>query len=133
MPCSDGRSSPSSPATVAAASLMCAAAAASGSARFFNPVISSSNLSTVRSNSFSCLTVVASTVFRLLITSPIALSRSASAAVSAAVWSRMSVMVAPCPWNTVMMDWAMLLTLFGSKAWNSGRNPPISASRSNAG
>lgn len=62
------------------------------------------------------MTVVASTVFKLLTTSPIAWSRSASVAVSEAVWSRMSLMVAPCPWNTVMIEEAMLLTLSGLSA-----------------
>ena len=32
-------------------------------------------------------------------------------------------MVAPWPWNTVMIDWAMLLTLSGSSALNSGLEP----------
>ncbi|CFE47952.1 Uncharacterised protein [Mycobacterium tuberculosis] len=77
--------------------------------------------------------MVASTVFKLLTTSPIAWSRSASVAVSEAVWSRMSLMVAPCPWNTVMIEEAMLLTLSGSNVWKSGRNPPSRASRSKAG
>ena len=43
-----------------------------GSALFFSPVINTSNLSTVVSNSFSCLTAVASTVFKLVTISPIA-------------------------------------------------------------
>ena len=77
--CSSGRLSASRSATVPAASLMCAVPAASGSARFFSPVISFSKLSTVSSNCCWCLTVVSSTVFRFLITSPIAWSRSASA------------------------------------------------------
>ena len=65
-----------------AASLMSATELAIGSARFFSPVISFSKLLTVSSNCFWCLTVVSSTVFRFLITSPIAWSRSASAEVS---------------------------------------------------
>ena len=42
-------------------------------------------------------------------------------------------MVPPWPWKTVMIDWAMLLTLSGSSARNNGRKPPINASRSSAG
>ena len=42
-------------------------------------------------------------------------------------------MVPPWPWKIVMIDCAMLLTLSGSSARNSGRNPPINASRSSAG
>ena len=42
-------------------------------------------------------------------------------------------MVPPWPWKIVMIDWAMVLTLSGSSARNSGRKPPISASRSSAG
>ena len=41
--------------------------------------------------------------------------------------------VPPCPWNTVMIDCAMVLTFSGSSAWNTGRKPPMSASRSSAG
>ena len=32
-----------------------------------------------------------------------------------------------------MIDSAMVLTLSGSRAWNTGRKPPINASRSSAG
>ena len=42
-------------------------------------------------------------------------------------------MVPPWPWKIVMIDWAMVLTLSGSSDRNTGRNPPISASRSSAG
>ena len=100
-----------------------------GSSRFFRPLMSTSKFFTVSSNCCWCLTVVSSTVFRFLITSPIAWSRSARAEVSDAVWSRMSLMVPPWPWKIVMIDWAMLFTFAGSSARNSGRNPPISASR----
>ena len=66
-----------------AASLMCAAAAA----KRVGPVLQSGDQQSqacrpCRSNSCRCLTVVANTVFRFLMTSPIAWSRSASVAVS---------------------------------------------------
>ena len=131
--CSSGRSSRSSPARVPEASLMSAIAPASGSARFFRPVIRVSKFTTVESNSFWCLTTVPSTVLRLVITSPIAWSRSARVEVNCAVWLRMSLIVPPWPWNTVTSEVAMLLTFSGSSDLKSGLNPPISASRSSAG
>ncbi|COW89679.1 Uncharacterised protein [Mycobacterium tuberculosis] len=52
--------------------LMCARPPANWSEWFLSPVIRFSKLLTVSSNSFRCLTVVSSTMFRFLTTSPIA-------------------------------------------------------------
>ena len=42
-------------------------------------------------------------------------------------------MVAPCPWNAAISWPVRALTWSGSRARNSGRKPPINASRSSAG
>ena len=81
-------------------------------------------LSRVSSNCCWCLTVVSSTVFRLLDHLADRLVAIGQRRRSAdAVWSRMSLMVPPWPWKIVMIDWAMLLTLSGSSARNSGPEP----------
>lgn len=50
-------------------------------------------------------------------TSPMTRSRCARVCVSCAAWVRMSLIVPPCPWKTVISDWAMVLTYIRVKGF----------------
>ncbi len=77
--------------------------------------------------------MVPSTVLRLVITSPIIWSRWLSADENALVSDRTLANAPPCPCNSWMTALLIVLTLLASRPLTTGRSPPSSASRSNAG